>query len=98
MELENLLDQTREAFINKSFEEIGGVLNRKQALFDMVSDKISRQIARTRSEESSPKNTTLYFNLLTETRDLIKALMALLELYYIEYDGNIEPAVLEENK
>ena len=98
VELETLLEQTKRAFVNKSFEEIGGVLNRKQALFDMVSDKISRQIARTRNEESSPKNTTLYFNLLTETRDLIKALMSLLELYYLEYDENIEPAVVEDNK
>ena len=98
VELENLLEKTRAAFIHKSFEEIGGVLKHRQDLFDMVSDKISRQIARTRSEESSPKNTTLYFNLLTETRDLIKALMSLLELYYMEYDENIEPAVVEDNK
>lgn len=97
VELEDLLEKTKNAFVQKSFQEIGEVLNRKQALFEMVSEKISKQIARTRNEESSPKNTTLYFNLLTETKDLIKALMSLLELYYLEYDSNVTPAVLEEN-
>lgn len=95
VELENLLEMARTAFMHKSFEEIGGVLGHKQALFDRVNEKITRQIDRTRSEESSPKNTTLYFNLLTETKDLINALMSLLELYYIEYDSNIKPAVVD---
>lgn len=96
-ELEDLLDKTKAAFINKSFEEIGMVLGKKQLLFQIVSQKISKQISRTRSEESSPKNTTLYFNLLTETKDLISAIMNLLELYYQEYDSNINPAGVEDN-
>ena len=42
-------------------------------------------------EESSPKNTTLYFSILTESKDLIKATMAMLELYNDQYDSTIEP-------
>ena len=53
------------------------------------------QVARTRTEESSPKNTTLYFSLLLETRDLITATMNLLEQYYQRYDSSIEPATVE---
>ena len=48
------------------------------------------------TEESSPKNTTLYFSLLTETKDLIKANMAMLELYNEQYDSNIEPPTMNE--
>jgi hypothetical protein len=36
---------------------------------------------RIRQEESSPKNTTLYFSILLETQDLITALMSLLQTY-----------------
>ena len=43
---------------------------------------IEKQIKRTRDEESSPKNTTLYFSLLLETKDLLTALMNLVEEYY----------------
>ena len=96
-ELENLLEKTRNAFDKKNFEEIGSVLSQKDELLEMVSQKISQQISRTRNEESSPKNTTLYFNLLTETKDLISATMNLLEMYYRDYDSNVEPVAIEEN-
>ena len=96
-ELENLLEKTRIAFDKKNFEEIGSVLAQKDDLLEMVSQKISQQIARTRNEESSPKNTTLYFNLLTETKDLITATMNLLEMYYRDYDSNVDPVEIEEN-
>ncbi len=95
-ELEDLMEKTRAAFEKRSFDEIGVVIGHKTELLDMVSQKIMQQIARTRNEESSPKNTTLYFSLLTETKDLISATMNLLELYYRDYDGNVEPAAIEE--
>jgi len=47
--------------------------------------KIDTQIERTRSEESSPKNTTLYFNILLETKDLVNSIMNLMEEYYSSY-------------
>ena len=60
-------------------------------MLDSVREKINNQISRTKSEESSPKNTTLYFSILTESKDLIKATMAMLELYNEEYDSSVEP-------
>ncbi len=79
--LEEVLNQTHAAFANQSFVQIGIVLDQKQELMDMVSSKIEAQIARTRTEESSPKNTTLYFSILLETKDLLLATMNLLEIY-----------------
>ena len=62
----------------------------------MVSQKIDRQVSRTRTEESSPKNTTLYFSILMESKDLITAMMDLLELYYAEHDSTVTPAKIEK--
>ncbi|WP_339840565.1 inorganic phosphate transporter [uncultured Maribacter sp.] len=98
LKLEEILNQTQAAFANQSFEQIGLVLNQKEELFDMVSDKIQTQIARTRTEESSPKNTTLYFSLLLETKDLITSTMNLLQQYHNEHDSSIEPATIEQQK
>ncbi|MCM4171793.1 inorganic phosphate transporter family protein [Arenibacter sp. TNZ] len=95
LELQKLLGATKEAFGTRSFHRIGTIFASKQALLDMVSQKIEKQIARTRTEESSPKNTTLYFTFLLETKDFINATMNLLELYYKEHDSTVKPAKLE---
>ncbi len=95
-ELEALFNNTKEAFDNRSFEEIGNLLRNRQNLFNMVTEKIQKQVARTRTEESSPKNTTLYFSLLLETKDLLKSTMNLMESYYHQHDSRIEPARIEE--
>ncbi|WP_373517342.1 anion permease [Pricia sp.] len=94
--LEEIFSNTKQAFDERSFKQIGKVLENKQELFDLVSQKIEKQVARTRTEESSPKNTTLYFSLLLETKDLMKVVIDLLETYYQEYDGTIIPAKIME--
>ncbi|MDT0606043.1 inorganic phosphate transporter [Croceitalea rosinachiae] len=90
--LEQLFSDTSEVFSNRSFERIGSMLATRDSYVELVDEKIKKQVARTRTEESSPKNTTLYFSLLTESKDLIKATMKLLELYYTEHDSSIAPA------
>jgi len=94
--LAEIFNNTKQAFDERSFEQIGNILERKQELFDLVSQKIEKQVARTRTEESSPKNTTLYFSLLLETKDLMNAVIELLEMYYLEYDDSIIPAKVME--
>lgn len=95
IELDELLSNTKSAFENRDFHGIGKLLVKRQELFSNLNLKIARQIIRTRQEESSPKNTTLYFNLLTETKDLVTATMNLLEIYYQQYDSTVTPAVIE---
>ncbi|NNF20250.1 MAG: inorganic phosphate transporter [Flavobacteriaceae bacterium] len=94
--LDEVLSATKDAFDDRSFDRIGKILAGKHELFEMVSQKIETQVARTRTEESSPKNTTLYFSLLLETRDLMDATMNLLDLYYKEYDETVTPPSIEE--
>lgn len=83
--LSTLFDEIELIYHNKEFEKIGEVLARRQETFDIISNKIQKQIARTRTEESSPKNTTLYFSLLLETKDLATGLMNLMEEYHVSY-------------
>ena len=74
-----------EIFNAKKFERISIVLAQKQEITGLISEKIEAQIDRTRLEESSPKNTTLYFNILLETKDLVNSTMNLMDEYYSGY-------------
>jgi phosphate/sulfate permease len=93
---ERLFNNTRKAFESRSFEEIGIILNRKKEIVSLVTDKIQKQVERTRTEESSPKNTTLYFSVLLETKDLLAAIMNLLEEYHDAFDSSIKPAKISD--
>ncbi|MBO6880344.1 MULTISPECIES: inorganic phosphate transporter [Winogradskyella] len=92
--MEMMFSDTKAAFDSRSFEQIEMIINRKREVLDLVTDKIVKQVARTRTEESSPKNTTLYFGLLLETKDLLNATINLLEEYYDSFDSSIEPATI----
>jgi phosphate/sulfate permease len=80
-QLNDVLKSVSIAFENRSFDELETILIEKKKLLNYVADSIEKQVARIRAEESSPKNTTLYFSILLETQDLISALMSLLQLY-----------------
>ena len=79
---DGMLVSVEQAFTSKSFGDLSTCLDQEDAILVLISDKIDTQIARTRKEEVSPKNTTLYFNLLLETKDLVKAVMRLVEEYH----------------
>ena len=84
------------AFKSGTFEDIGVIISGKKVVYDLVKDKIKEQVKRTRSEESSPKNTALYFSILLETKDLMNATMNLLEEYHGSHDSSVEPATIPE--
>jgi len=73
--------QVKALFESRDFDGLGAVLEAQEAVLARISDVIDAQISRTRTEESSPRNTTLFFNLALETKDLVKALMSLVEEY-----------------
>ena len=96
LQLDILFERIKYSFSKNNFKEINNILSTEQSLYDSVKEKINIQIYRTKEEASSPKNTTLYFSILTETKDLIKATVSLLELYNEEYDSKIDPPTLSE--
>jgi len=80
-QLSSLLTKEVTVFENRDLDNLNGLLIEKNELLNSVSLSIENQVARIRTDETSPKNTTLYFSVLLETKDLIKALMNLLETY-----------------
>lgn len=80
-QLSTMLIEISIIFHERRFGDISKIVDEKHQLFEHVSKSIEKQINRIRSEESSAKNTTLYFGNLLETKDLISAIMNLLELY-----------------
>lgn len=81
VELQKLFDAIETIFKEQSFDKLDEVLKEKNEILNNVSDLIQKQITRIRTVETSPKNSKLYFGLLLETNDLIKATMNLLELF-----------------
>ncbi len=86
-----LFDPTRSLFLNQKFDEIAGVLETKEELFDFINEKIDAQVKRIRTDEVSPKNSTLYFSILVESKDFLKAFVDLLETYFDCYENNVRP-------
>ena len=80
-QLNTLFGKIKSSFSERDFDKINDIIAEKQELLLKVNEKIKKQVSRTRTEEDSPKNTTLYFSLLLETKDLIKATMSLLQAY-----------------
>jgi phosphate/sulfate permease len=79
--LNHLFKKIRTIFDSRSFNQISSIIEEKKGLLEDVSAYAQKQVERTRTTESSPKNTTLYFSILLETEDLIKAIMDLVESY-----------------
>jgi phosphate/sulfate permease len=86
--LESLLGRISKIFDSRDFRKIvPEIIEEKKELLSEVHSAIQKQVERTREKEStSPKNTTLYFVILIETKDLIQACIEVLNLYYEEHD------------
>lgn len=79
--LQNLFERLDIVLQKEDFSQIDEILKEKGTLLDSISELIQKQIIRIRTTENSPKNSKLYFGLLLETNDLVKAAMNLLELF-----------------
>ncbi len=94
----HLFEEIREIFDSRTFDKIvPHLMDEKQSLLENVEVSIQKQVERTRTIESSPKNATLYFSILLETKDLIKANMNILNLYYEEHDRSTLVLKNEDN-
>jgi len=80
-QLNDILNNVSTIFKTRDFDDLNPLLIEKNELLKNVSESIEKQVARIRNDETSPKNTTLYFSILLETKDLISALINLLQTY-----------------
>ena len=88
-QLQLLFERLEESFKTEDFSKLDVVLQEKSTLLDSIAELIQKQITRIRTTENSPKNSKLYFGLLLETNDLVKATMNLLELFK-EFNEQVE--------
>ena len=80
--LSSVFKEGIEAFnLHFSEKEFNDVLIQKRKNVDLLNQKIDDQIRRT-DNETSPKNTALYFNILIRTKDLILHNFDLVEEFY----------------
>ena len=100
-ELEDELDEffTRivKTFKAKNYTEISEIFEVKEKLVSSLELKIKSQISRTRKDESSPRNTRLYFEILNKMKTIITHYVQLLELYSNKYDAEIDPTIIEKD-
>ena len=87
-ELSTLFDEIQIIFSKNNLLELSKVIGKKQDLYLSLTGKIDAQIKRFKEEESSPKNTTLYFSTLIESKNLVEKTMDLLETYSKSIEGN----------
>ena len=81
IQLSSILNKEATVFEKRELDNLDVLLAENNELLKDVRASIEKQVARIRTIETSPKNTSLYFSILLETKDLIKALMNLLETY-----------------
>ena len=80
-EFGSILNKLVKMFDENDLNAISAVTAELEALSQNVSQRIDDQVTLTRKEESSPKNTALYFNVLLESKDLIDAVWELMQVY-----------------
>lgn len=80
-----IFKDSMETFDNNSISDIELILNKRDLIKGKIQEKINAQIELTRNIETSPKNTTLYFNILLKSKDIYKIKISLIEEFYHSY-------------
>ena len=78
---EAVFHEAMDAYNNNSEAKINLVLENREDILKQLDEKINNQIALTRNEETSPKNTTLYFNILLKSKDLYLHKLSIMETF-----------------
>lgn len=88
--VKRFFEETKQIFEIQAFDKSSSVVEQKTAIDVSLKRNIDSQVLRTRNEDSSPKNTTLYFSLLIETKDLMNAIAGLVEEYNTKYNQSLD--------
>ena len=81
----SIFKDSMETFDNNSISDIDLILKKRNEIKGKIQEKINSQIELTRKVETSPKNTTLYFNILLKSKDIYKIKVNLIEEFYNSY-------------
>ena len=78
---EAVFHEAMDTYNNNSEAKINLVLENREDILKQLDEKINNQIALTRNEETSPKNTTLYFNILLKSKDLYLHKLSIMQTF-----------------
>ncbi len=84
-ELSTIFSKMLVFFETNDFSKLSEIIKDKQKLLNKVSKSVEDQIGRIRTTETSAKNSTLYFGIILETKDLVSALANLSQQYQDYY-------------
>lgn len=84
-ELTCIFDKMLMFFESNDFSKLSEVIKDKEDLLSKVSKSVEDQIKRIRTTETSAKNSSLYFGILLESKDLISTLISLSQQYLNYY-------------
>ncbi len=81
-ELSELLNIIQASFEDRDYSQVELLNEKKENLFDNIAVSLDNQVDRIRTEESSKRNTILYFGILLETKDVVRTLISLMVLFH----------------
>jgi Na+/phosphate symporter len=93
-ELQDLMQDVRSTFENENLDELPQLIAKRDRYLDFIAAEIEKQIERTKEPDSSSRNSSLYFSILLECKDIVEAIMKLLQQYYREYELAKKPDIL----
>jgi ABC-type multidrug transport system fused ATPase/permease subunit len=70
-EVENIFSSINTMLQAHDFANMPSVLDMREALFDIIAERIKNQIHRIKGGEASTRGSALYFNILNETKTMI---------------------------
>lgn len=93
-ELQELMQDVRSTFENDDLDKLPQLIAKRDGYLDFIAAEIEKQIERTKEPDSSSRNSSLYFSILLECKDIVEAIMKLLQQYYREYELAKKPDIL----
>lgn len=70
-EVENIFNSVNQMLANNDFSRIDDIMTMRDALFEIIAERIKNQIRRIKGGEASTRRSALYFNILNETKTMI---------------------------
>jgi len=89
-ELNDLFSSILQVITDSKFKDINIILQKQQALLDLIQTSNRNQLKRIKNAESGTKNSLLYLNILSETKNLILYAINLLKSQrdFAQYQDN----------
>lgn len=97
-DLEDLLSDIRFSFDINAFEAFATFADKKKSCLLISTQRLINKCSAQEARKKKVQNTTLFFSLMVETKDLIVATINLIEHYHLHYDPTVTPIKLGDEQ